>query len=413
MVEAGGQDKASSNWRIKRNFAGEASAMKYDILIIGGGLLGSSAAYFLARDGRGVSIAVVEPDPTYEFATTPKGSGGVRQLFSRPENVALGRFGLHFYRGFATTMAVDGEPAEISFRQQGYLFLSDGGGHARMRANTEVQLAAGARVEILERDDLRQRYPSVNFDDVALGVLSPDDAWIDPQAALSGFRRKARALGVEYIKDRVVDWVGDGTAAREVTLESGRRIAAGAFLLAAGAWSGEVAGLIGWHVPIAPMSRQTHFFKCRAELEPLPFLKAETDLAFRPEGAGYTGGIADWSVAPGFNWSYAPDWFEERVWPALAHRVPAMAELKLERTWACHYERCLLDSNGIIGRWEDGLPNAYIAAGFSGHGIMQAPGAGLAIAELILDGRFSTLEVTRLGYRRVIDDAPYPEQGIV
>lgn len=387
--------------------------MKYDILIIGGGLLGSSTAYHLARSGRGGRIAVVEPDPTYEFATTPKGSGGVRQLFSRPENVALGRYGLHFYRDFATTMAVDGEPAEISFRQQGYLFLSDGGGHERMRANTEVQLAAGARLEILERDELRRRYPSVNFDDVDLGVLSADDAWIDPQAALSGFRRKARRLGVDYLQERVVGWEGGGKIARRVSFESGASAEAGAFVLAAGAWSGEVAGLIGWQVPIAPMSRQTHFFKCKAEIEPLPFLKAETDLAFRPEGAGYTGGIPDWSVAPGFNWSYAPDWFEERVWPALAHRVPAMEELRLERTWACHYERCLLDNNAIIGRWEGGMENAYIAAGFSGHGIMQAPGAGLAMAELILDGRFSTNDVTRLGYRRVIDGTPYPEQGIV
>ncbi len=387
--------------------------MSYDVLVIGGGLIGSSVAYHLARrDGDG-RIAVVEPDPTYEFATTPRGSGGVRQLFSRPENVALGAYGLDAYRDFAETMAVDGEPAEISFKPQGYLFLSDGGGGRRMEENFRTQTANGVAAELLDQAALKARYPSVNFEDVSLGVLSAGDAWIDPHAALMGFRRKARSLGVEYIQDRVVDWTGEGGLARVVELESGGTIAADAFVLATGAWTGEVGRLIGWDLPIEPMSRQTHYFLCKTELENLPFLKAESDLAFRPEGAGYTGGIADWTVAGGWNWNYAPDWFETKVWPALAHRVPAMAELRLERTWACHYERNTLDLNGIIGRWEGGMENAYVAAGFSGHGIMQAPGAGRAISELILDGGYQTIDLTRLGYGRALANEPYPELGIV
>ena len=387
--------------------------MDADIIIIGGGLIGSSVAYHLAKDGRGGRVVVIEPDPTYEFATTPGSSGGVRRLFSRPENVSLGSFGLEFYQTFAETMAVDGERAEISFKPQGYLFLSDSGDGTQMRANFETQTANGVSAELLEQGDLKARYPSVNFDDVDIGVLTADDAWIDPHAALRGFRRKARSLGVEYLKDRVVDWMGDRGAARSVGLESGDTLTADRFVLAAGAWSGEVAKLLGWHVPIRPMSRQTHFFRCKAELEPLPFIKAESDLAFRPEGVGYTGGKPDWGVGPGFNWNYEPDWFEREVWPALAHRVPAMEELRLERTWACHYERNELDKNGIIGRWEDGMQNVYIASGFSGHGIMQAPGAGCALAELILDGAYSTMDVTRLGYARVSRNEPYPELGIV
>jgi len=384
-----------------------------DIVIIGGGLIGSSVAYHLTKDGRGGRVVVIEPDPTYEFATTPGSSGGVRRLFSRPENVALGSFGLEFYQSFAETMAVDGERAEISFKPQGYLFLSDGGDGTQMRANFETQTANGVSAELLERTDLKARYPSVNFDDVDIGVLTADDAWVDPHAALMGFRRKARSLGVEYLKDRVVDWIGDQSIARSVQLESGGALTADCFVLAAGAWSGEVAAQLGWRVPIRPMSRQTHFFRCKADLEPLPFIKAESDLAFRPEGVGYTGGKPDWNAGPGFNWNYDPDWFEREVWPALAHRVPAMEELRLERTWACHYERNELDKNGIIGRWDDGMDNVFIASGFSGHGIMQAPGAGCALAELILDGAYSTMDVTRLGYARVARNEPYPELGIV
>ncbi|MED5359564.1 MAG: FAD-dependent oxidoreductase, partial [Pseudomonadota bacterium] len=208
--------------------------MSIDILIIGGGLIGSSVAYHLAKSGKAGEIVVLEPDPTYEFATTPKGSGGVRRLFSRPENVALGSYGLEFYSTFKETMAINGELADISFKPQGYLFLSDGGDSSRMRSNYETQTANGVGAELLEQGDLKTRFPSVNFDDVEIGVLTPDDAWIDPHAAMMGFRRMARHLGVDYRKDRVVDWQGDGAAARHVTLESGQIISAKTFVLAAG-----------------------------------------------------------------------------------------------------------------------------------------------------------------------------------
>ncbi len=384
-----------------------------DILIIGGGLLGSSIAYHLARSGQAGRIVVLEADPTYERATTPRGAGGVRQLFSRPENVALGKFGLEFYRNFPQTMELDGEPADIGFRADGYLFLSDGGGADQLQRNFEVQTANGVAAELLDANALKLRYPSVNFDDVAIGVLSPDDGWIDPYAALMGFKRNAQRLGVRYEKERVTAWTADATAARTVVCESGRTLSADQFVLAAGAWSGDIAAMLDWHVPIAPMSRQTHFFRCRAEFEPLPFIKAETNLGFRPEGNGFTGGVPDWNAPSGFNWNYDPDWFETVVWPLLASRMPAMNELRLERTWACHYERCLLDDNAIIGRWEGGLENVFIASGFSGHGIMQAPGAGLAIAEIIVKGGSETLDLARLGYERVRRQKPYRELGIV
>jgi glycine/D-amino acid oxidase-like deaminating enzyme len=387
--------------------------MRCDILIIGGGIVGSSIAYHLARAGRGGEIVVVEPDPTYEFAATPRGNGGIRQLFSLPENIAMAQYGLAFYRDFETEMAIDGEPAPIGFKRHGYLLVSDAGGHRQMEQNFRVQSARGVRADCLDRAALGARFPSLRTDDVALAVHSPDDAWIDPHAALQGFRRKARKLGVRYLADRVADWRGDGRLARRALLASGETVEAGVHVLAAGAWSAEVAASLGLALPVEPMSRDTYFFRAAGKIEALPFIKTETHLAFRPEGSGYAGGLPNWETPPGWNFEISPDDFEARVWPALARRIPALERLKLERGWAGHYARNRLDLTAIVGAWSGGLDNVYMAVGFSGHGIMHAPAAGRALAELILDGRYGTLDLTRFGYARVRENAPYREIGIV
>jgi FAD-dependent oxidoreductase domain-containing protein 1 len=395
--------------------------MKHDIAIIGGGIIGSSIAYSLARSGRAGCVAVIEPDPSYQLAATSLGAGGVRQLFSLPENIWMSRYSNDFYADFAQTMAVDDDLVEIDFRRQGYLFVVGDKGAKRLEANYRLQAAEGVRVELLDQVELSRRFPSLGRDGVALACHSPDDGWIDPASALQGFRRKARYLGVTYIESRVTALESDGRSVKAAQLKQGDRVWADIFINAAGAWAGEIAAMAGMKLPVKPYCRLQHYWLCQAEIEPLPLVKDETGLFFRPEGPGYVGGRPSWEIDPGFIFEqedgrfsrYFSGYFERVVWPLLVQRVPRFDALRCRRTWTGHYAQNTLDGNMILGPWSGGATNFYVACGFSGHGVMHAPAVGLALSELILDGRYSTMDLTRMSYRRILNDEAYREKGII
>src|SRR5207253_1032377 len=193
-------------------------------------------------------------------------------------------------------------------------------------------------------------------------------------------------------------------------LDSGAEISADLFVNAAGAWSGGVAALAGMALPVTPMKRYEHYFTAGSPMETLPYFKDVARLAFRSEGKGFSGGLVDGSERRGFNFEVDHDYFERVVWPAVAHRFPAFEAAKCHRTWSGLYEQNELDGNPVIGRWSR-VPNLYTVAGFSGHGMMHAPAAGRAIAELVVHGKYQTIDLTRVGYERVEASAPYREEG--
>ena len=196
-------------------------------------------------------------------------------------------------------------------------------------------------------------------------------------------------------------------------LKSGDTLRAGAVVNAAGAWAGAVAAMVGMPLPVVPLRRMVFFFEVREQLEPLPLVIDASGLYFRPEGSGYLSGRSDPDEPPGFNFDVDHAYFEAVVWPLLAAWAPAFEALKVGQSWACHYDYNTLDQNLIIGPWLGGVENFHVACGFSGHGLQQAPAVGRAMAELLLDGRFITLDLSRMTYRRVIDNAPLHETGIV
>jgi glycine/D-amino acid oxidase-like deaminating enzyme len=313
-------------------------------------------------------------------------------------------------------MATEDNPADIEFRRQGYLFLTDADGVASLTANYETQCNEGVPADLLDVDTLRALFPSVGTKNVALACHSPQDGWIDPHAALMGFRKKASSLGVTYVKDRVAGFETSGVSVKRAMLESGETISGDIFINTAGAWVDDIAAMTGAKLPVVPMCRVQHFWRCSQEIEPLPLIKDDSGAFFRPEGDGFAGGRPSWEVQPGFTWDidrgYFANYFEDTVWELLANMVPKFQTIKLERSWAGHYAQNLFDGNMIIGTYSKGHDNLLTACGFSGHGIMHAPAVGRALSELVIDGEFQTLDLSRMGFARVLDDKPYNETGI-
>ncbi|MEM7731680.1 MAG: FAD-binding oxidoreductase [Pseudomonadota bacterium] len=390
--------------------------MKQDIVIIGGGIMGSAAAYFLVRSGQSGSVAVIEPDPTYEFATTPQGAGGVRQQMSVSENIQMSMFSLGFYKRFGQEMSDIPDLPDINFTEQGYLFVVTDAGAQTLRQNQALQSSLGVNAELMDYSELRRCFPSIKRDDIVLGCHTPDDGWIDPNAGLWGFRRAAEHLGVQYIKAKVTGIETDASKVIAVNLDDGQRIEAGYFINTAGPWVASLAEMTGGTLPVVPMCRVQHFWKCGHELEPMPLIKDESGMFFRPEGNGFAGGRPSFDIEPGFvddiYSGFFANYFEDTIWPMMAALVPKFETIKLKRSWAGHYAQNSLDGNMIIGKYSPGHENIITACGFSGHGIMHAPAVGRALSELALTGSYQSIDLTRLEIARVYNNEPLPEIGI-
>lgn len=368
-----------------------------DTVIIGGGVIGCATAVHLLRDEPARDVVVLEPDPTYAKAATPRASGGVRQLFSCPENIALSRY---------TLDVID------TLQANGYLFVASNADVAPLRTNFETQVAMGVRAEWLDAAAIGERFPLLATEDLGAAVFSPDDGWLDPHTMLMRLRSQAQTRGVNFIRDRAVDFAFKGKLITDVRLASGKSLPAEHVVNATGCWSAELAATAGLPIPVEPMRRYEHFVAAEGDFSALPFVKDPAGLAIRPEGAGLSVGLVNFGHPGGFDETIDASYFDNVVWPALAHRIPALDRARLRSTTVGHYDQNRLDGNAIIGNWPPVRENFYLASGFSGHGLMHAPGVGRALAELIAYGEYRTIDLTRLGYRRIVDNQPYPERGI-
>ena len=381
-------------------------------------MVGSSAAFFLsARDeSRSLRIGVVEPDPTYARSSTALSVGGVRQQFSTPENILLSRFTAEFLSSASRDLAVEGEAPELGFVEAGYLFLATRAGLGILEANHSRQTALGVEAAILDPGELERRFPWLHVSDLAAGSLGlRGEGWLDPYSLLQAFRRKAISQGVEYIQDRVAALDVDGGRVREARLASGKRVAVGMLVNAAGPRAGEVARMAGIQdLPVRPRKRIVHRVHCRERIPDAPLTIDPNGVYFRPEGPDYLCGV---SPPPDrdpdtLDLDVEHELFEEVVWPTLARRVPAFEALKLGSSWAGHYAVNVVDRNAILGP-HPMVTNFLFANGFSGHGLQHSPGIGRALSELILFGEYRTLDLHRFSFTRFASGELLHEENVV
>ena len=387
------------------------------VVIIGGGAVGSSTAYHLARDPafRG-EITVIERDPTYRIASSSLSASSIRQQFSTPVCIRMSQYGRQFLEQGAELLAVDGDKPALGYRQRGYLFLASAAGADVLRENHVVQTAEGADISLLTPADIAKRFPWMSTEGLALGAWgNSGEGWFDGPALLAAFRRKARSLGVTYVAQDASGFVlRDGRVAA-VILADGSEVACDVAVNAGGPWSARVAGFAGIELPIRARKRMIYVFQCRAPIEGSGLVIDPEGIFFRPEGAGFICGRSPGEGEPD------PDeppleveeaMFLERVWPVLARRVPAFAEIRRSGEWAGYYEYNTFDQNGVVGA-HPACTNLIHAAGFSGHGIQHSPATGRGVAELIAHGGFVSLDLSALGFERIIANRPLVEKNIV
>jgi glycine/D-amino acid oxidase-like deaminating enzyme len=387
-----------------------------DVAIIGGGAIGSAVAFFLKSDpafrGR---VTVVERDPSYKRASSALSASSIRQQFSTPENIRMSRFGFEFLSGIQRHLAVDADPVDIGLRTGGYLYLAAAGHEAVLRENHAIQRAEGAEIALLAPAELAARFPWLALDGVTLGSLGlAGEGWFDGYGLMQAFRRKARALGAEYVSAEAAGIEAAGGRIEAVKLANGERLACGTLVNAAGPWARAVAAMAGVPLPVEARRRCVFVFDARKRLERCPLVIDTSGIWFRPEGEYFICGTSPAEAEDLHELPLDVDHrqFDEILWPALAARVPAFEAIKPVNAWAGYYEYNTFDQNAVLGPHPE-LANFLFANGFSGHGIQQAPAAGRAIAELIAHGRFTSLDLSIFGYARIAAGKAVVEKNVI
>ncbi|TPO04952.1 FAD-dependent oxidoreductase [Mesorhizobium sp. B1-1-5] len=392
----------------------------YDIVIVGGAVIGSSTAYWLSQAlGSRVSILVVERDSSYQFSSTALSTSAIRQQYSNPINVKISQFGIEIIRGFQERMApfYTNEPApDLGFKEHGYLYCCSPEDVDAARERVELQRSLGAHTVFLEPGVLKERFPWLNVEDLGGGSWgSREEGWFDSMGLLNGFRRAARASGVEYIDNAVTDLdVSEGRVV-SARLATGQTVSCGTLVNAAGPRAQQVAAMAGLSIPVAPYKRYSFVF---ASANPIPGRMPNViDLSgtfVRPEGELFLTGNTPQGDGPAdyddFEMHFEE--FDDYIWPALWHRIPAFDALKLQTSWTGHYEYNMLDHNGIVG-FHPQVNNFMFANGFSGHGLQQSPAVGRAVSELIVHGAFQTLDLSPFSYERIPRNQPFLEEAVI
>ncbi|APE44970.1 FAD-dependent oxidoreductase [Sulfitobacter alexandrii] len=392
----------------------------YDVVIIGGAIMGSATAWFLTEsadfDGR---VLVVERDMTFEACATAHTNSCIRQQFSDPLNVRISQFTAEFIKNLPDRMGDERAP-KLSVQNFGYLYLADNERFANvLRENQIIQRGAGAETELLSADEIAERYPFYQLDDIILGSINrKDEGYWDGGTLFDWFRRSARSRGIEYIQNEVVaiNRNAAGTRVESVTLATGEVISCGQLVNASGPRGAGVAAMAGIALPVEPRKRFTWVFSAEKPLDrDLPLTIDPSGVHVRQDGPQtYLAGCApdpDPAVDPADFTMDQARW-EDHAWPAIATRIPQFEAIRVITEWAGHYDYNTLDQNAILGPHPE-VANFHFINGFSGHGLQQSPAMGRGLAEMLTYGAYRTFDMTPFGYDRVAQGKPMVEKAVI
>lgn len=365
-----------------------------DVVVIGGGIMGASTAYHLAKRGC-TNVLVVESGEMFGLGSTGLNAGGIRYQFATAVNVELSKLSIGMMERFADEM-----DQPIGLRRCGYLFmLDDEADLAQFTRNVALQNAHGVPSRVVTRAEIAELAPEVELTGIIGGTWCPRDGLVDPNGLLQGYVSQARRLGVSLVTNTAATSieVSGGRVQRVVT--NAGAIDTPAVVIAAGPWSGDVGAMAGVSLPVQPIRRQIAVTAAIPSLRSdFPFvIDFSRALYFHREGGGILTGMSNRDEPPGWNTSVDDEWRLHHLENAM-ERLPMLADAEIMAEWAGLYE-VTPDDQPILGK----LPQAdglFVCAGFSGHGLMHGPGAGLLMAEEILDGRAHTVDIDPLRWNR-------------
>lgn len=364
-----------------------------EVVVVGGGIVGLASAYYLAR--RGATVTLCEQGRLGD-GSTERSIGGIRAQFAHPTNIQLSLASMAVWTDFEETFGID-----IEYRRAGYLFLARSHASASaLRESVDRQRELGVPSRVIDPEAARQYCSALHSDRFTAASYSPTDGFADPHLALQGYGEAATAAGVDIRTKTAVTAIHrrDGTVSGVTA--GGDRLAADYVVNAAGPWAGQIAELAGVSIPVSPRRRQVLVVDPTTRVaESIPLtIDLDSGAYFRPErdGTALVGGhfaTADPPADPDtFRESYDLEWATTVLEKAAEVAGYFDGETRIRRGWAGLYA-VTPDDRAIL---EESVPGFVQAVGFSGHGFQHAPATGQLVAELVVDGEASLVDIDAL-----------------
>jgi sarcosine oxidase, subunit beta len=380
-----------------------------DVVLIGGGIVGSSIAYHLVAAGC-KNILVIERENSQGKGSTGKSMGGVRAQFSTPVNIQMSLYSIPFYASFEERL---GYPCD--YRPQGYLFCATSEKHlAYLRANYEKQVAMGLKnVHLIPADEIRRLFPQLRADDILGGSFCPTDGFVDPYSAMIGFMTWASDHGATLWKNATMTSISRRHGGFEVGSTHGN-VSTPTIVNCAGPWAAAIAAMVGIDLPVQPLRRMlvpTEPFDQFPHTAPM-IVDMSNGFHFRPESRGFLLAWNDPEETSGYKTDFEPS-FIEKILTRAADRVPVFENLAVnpKRAWAGLYEMTP-DHHPILGEPPD-VPGFFFANGFSGHGVMHAPATGKILSDLILTKKTDLIDASLLNFQRFAEGRMIHETAVL